>query len=112
MDVIGSKELEARGSPNPCVQFIKTIPSSGAVIGENNCWAGVRRGDGQPAQPEFDKVMGARTLVRAQRLAGAGLVPGLNSVDINLPSAAIATGSRCRGRSGPPPMARTPSVGS
>ena len=35
VDVIGEKELEARGSPS-MVQFIKTIPSSGAVIGENN----------------------------------------------------------------------------
>ena len=32
VDVISQKELEARGSPT-MVQFIKTIPSSGAVIG-------------------------------------------------------------------------------
>ena len=39
VDVISQKELEARGSPT-MVQFIKTIPSSGAVIGENNRFGG------------------------------------------------------------------------
>jgi len=89
VDVIGSKELEARGSPT-MVQFIKTIPSSGAVIGENN-----RFGSGSGAatvnlRSLNSTVTGARTLV----LFNGRRVPvspqGLNSVDINLlPSAAI-----------------------
>ena len=89
VDVISSKELEARGSPT-MVQFIKTIPSSGAVIGENN-----RFGAGSGAatinlRSLNSAATGARTLV----LFNGRRVPvspqGLNSVDINLlPSAAI-----------------------
>ena len=89
VDVISSKELEARGSPT-MVQFIKTIPSSGAVIGENN-----RFGSGSGAatvnlRSLNSAVTGARTLV----LFNGRRVPvspqGLNSVDINLlPTAAI-----------------------
>jgi iron complex outermembrane receptor protein len=89
VDVFGAKELEARGSPT-MVQFIKTIPSSGAVIGENN-----RFGSGSGAatvnlRSLNSAVTGARTLV----LFNGRRVPvspqGLNSVDINLlPTAAI-----------------------
>jgi iron complex outermembrane recepter protein len=89
VDVIGSRELEQRGSPS-MVQFIKTIPSSGAVIGENN-----RFGSGSGAatinlRSLNSAVTGARTLV----LFNGRRVPvspqGLNSVDINLlPTAAI-----------------------
>jgi iron complex outermembrane receptor protein len=89
VDVIGSKELEARGSPT-MVQFIKTIPSSGAVIGENN-----RFGSGSGAatvnlRSLNSAVTGSRTLV----LFNGRRVPvspqGLNAVDINLlPTAAI-----------------------
>ncbi len=89
VDVIGAKELENRGSPT-MVQFIKTIPSSGAVIGENN-----RFGSGSGAatinlRSLNSATTGARTLV----LFNGRRVPvspqGLNSVDINLlPDAAI-----------------------
>ncbi len=89
VDVIGAKELENRGSPT-MVQFIKTIPSSGAVIGENN-----RFGSGSGAatvnlRSLNSSVTGARTLV----LFNGRRVPvspqGLNSVDINLlPNAAL-----------------------
>ncbi len=89
VDVIGARELEERGSPT-MVQLIKTIPSSGAVIGENN-----RFGSGSGAatinlRSLNSAVTGARTLV----LFNGRRVPvsqqGLNSVDVNLlPSAAI-----------------------
>jgi iron complex outermembrane receptor protein len=89
VDVISSKELEARGSPT-MVQFIKTIPSSGAVIGENN-----RFGSGSGAATINLRNLnspstGSRTLV----LFNGRRVPvspqSLNSVDINLlPTAAI-----------------------
>jgi iron complex outermembrane receptor protein len=89
VDVIGAAELQERGSPT-MVQFIKTIPSSGAVIGENN-----RFGSGSGAatvnlRSLNSATTGARTLV----LFNGRRVPvspqGLNSVDINLlPSAAI-----------------------
>jgi iron complex outermembrane receptor protein len=89
VDVISSRELEARGSPT-MVQFIKTIPSSGAVIGENN-----RFGSGSGAATINLRNLnspstGSRTLV----LFNGRRVPvspqSLNSVDINLlPTAAI-----------------------
>ncbi|MBT9473255.1 MAG: TonB-dependent receptor [Pseudomonadota bacterium] len=89
VDVISSKELEARGSPT-MVQFIKTIPSSGAVIGENN-----RFGSGSGAATINLRNLnspstGSRTLV----LFNGRRVPvspqSLNSVDINLlPTGAI-----------------------
>ena len=89
VDVIGAKELEARGSPT-MVQFIKTIPSSGAVIGENN-----RFGSGSGAATINLRSLnsastGARTLVlfNGRRLPVSS--QGNGSVDINLlPSAAI-----------------------
>ena len=89
VDVIGTKELEARGSPT-MVQLIKTIPSSGAVIGENN-----RFGSGSGAATINLRNLnspstGSRTLV----LFNGRRVPvspqSLNAVDINLlPTAAI-----------------------
>ncbi|MBS0491342.1 TonB-dependent receptor [Phenylobacterium sp. NIBR 498073] len=89
VDVIGSKEMEARGSPT-MVQLIKTIPSSGAVIGENN-----RFGSGSGAatinlRNLNSPTTGSRTLV----LFNGRRVPvspqSLNSVDVNLlPTAAI-----------------------
>ena len=89
VDVIGTKELEARGSPT-MVQLIKTIPSSGAVIGENN-----RFGSGSGAATINLRNLnspstGSRTLV----LFNGRRIPvspqSLNSVDVNLlPTAAI-----------------------
>ena len=89
VDVIGAKEMEARGSPT-MVQLIKTIPSSGAVIGENN-----RFGSGSGAatinlRNLNSPTTGSRTLV----LFNGRRVPvspqSLNSVDVNLlPTAAI-----------------------
>jgi iron complex outermembrane receptor protein len=89
VDVIGAKELAQRGSPT-MVQFIKTIPSSGAVIGENN-----RFGSGSGAatinlRNLSSPSTGTRTLVlfNGRRLPVSA--QGLGSVDINLlPSAAI-----------------------
>jgi len=89
VDVIGAKELEARGSPT-MVQFIKTIPSSGAVIGENN-----RFGAGSGAATiNLRSLNSAATGTRTLVLFNGRRVPvspqGLNSVDINLlPTAAI-----------------------
>jgi iron complex outermembrane receptor protein len=89
VDVIGAKELEQRGSPT-MVQFIKTIPSSGAVIGENN-----RFGSGSGAATINLRNLnspstGSRTLVlfNGRRLPVSA--QSLNSVDINLlPTGAI-----------------------
>lgn len=39
VDVVGAEELSQRGAPT-MVQFIKTIPSSGSVLGENNRFGG------------------------------------------------------------------------
>ncbi|MDO8801951.1 TonB-dependent receptor plug domain-containing protein, partial [Phenylobacterium sp.] len=62
VDVIGARELANRGAPT-MVQLIKTIPSSGAVIGENN-----RFGSGSGAatinlRNLNSAVTGSRTLV-------------------------------------------------
>ncbi|MES2340107.1 MAG: TonB-dependent receptor [Pseudomonadota bacterium] len=89
VDVIGAKELANRGSPS-MVQFIKTIPSSGAVIGENN-----RFGSGSGAatinlRNLNSAVTGSRTLVlfNGRRLPTSP--QAISSVDINLlPTAAI-----------------------
>ncbi|WP_310541994.1 TonB-dependent receptor domain-containing protein [Phenylobacterium sp.] len=89
VDVIGAKELAQRGSPS-MVQFIKTIPSSGAVIGENN-----RFGSGSGAatinlRNLNSAVTGSRTLVlfNGRRLPTSP--QAISSVDINLlPTAAI-----------------------
>lgn len=89
VDVINSKELEARGSPT-MVQFIKTIPSSGSVIGENNRFGGGSGASTVNLRSLNSASTGARTLV----LFNGRRVPvspqGNNSVDINLlPTAAI-----------------------
>ncbi|MDP3869660.1 TonB-dependent receptor domain-containing protein, partial [Phenylobacterium sp.] len=89
VDVIGSKELANRGAPT-MVQLIKTIPSSGAVIGENN-----RFGSGSGAatinlRNLNSAVTGSRTLVlfNGRRLPTSP--QAISSVDINLlPTAAI-----------------------
>ncbi|WP_340646101.1 TonB-dependent receptor [Phenylobacterium sp.] len=89
VDVIGAKELANRGSPT-MVQLIKTIPSSGAVIGENN-----RFGSGSGAatinlRNLNSAVTGSRTLVlfNGRRLPTSP--QAISSVDINLlPTAAI-----------------------
>lgn len=89
VDVIGSRELANRGAPT-MVQLIKTIPSSGAVIGENN-----RFGSGSGAatinlRNLNSAVTGSRTLVlfNGRRLPTSP--QAISSVDINLlPTAAI-----------------------
>ncbi|WP_310541995.1 TonB-dependent receptor domain-containing protein [Phenylobacterium sp.] len=89
VDVIGAKELANRGAPT-MVQLIKTIPSSGAVIGENN-----RFGSGSGAatinlRNLNSAVTGSRTLVlfNGRRLPTSP--QAISSVDINLlPTAAI-----------------------
>ena len=89
VDVIGTRELEARGSPT-MVQLIKTIPSSGAVIGENNRFGGGSGAATVNLRNLNSPSTGSRTLV----LFNGRRVPvspqSLNSVDINLlPTAAI-----------------------
>ena len=89
VDVIGARELANRGAPT-MVQLIKTIPSSGAVIGENN-----RFGSGSGAatinlRNLNSAVTGSRTLVlfNGRRLPTSP--QAIASVDINLlPTAAI-----------------------
>lgn len=90
VDVIGEKELEARGSPS-MVQFIKTIPSSGAVIGENNRF-GAGNGAATINLRNLNSVVtGPRTLVLFNGRRLASVTRALGSVDINmLPSSAIA----------------------
>jgi len=89
VDVVGSKELAERGSPT-MVQFIKTIPSSGAVIGENNRFGNGSGGATINLRSLNSSVTGSRTLVlfNGRRLPTSTQV--INSVDINLlPSSAI-----------------------
>ena len=89
VDVVGSKELAQRGSPT-MVQFIKTIPSSGAVIGENNRFGSGSGGATINLRSLNSAVTGSRTLVlfNGRRLPVSSQV--INSVDVNLlPSAAI-----------------------
>ncbi|MDO8409697.1 MAG: TonB-dependent receptor [Phenylobacterium sp.] len=89
VDVIGTQELERRGTPS-MVQLIKTIPSSGAVIGENN-----RFGAGNGAatinlRNLNSTVTGPRTLVLFNGRRVASTTRALGSVDVNmLPSSAI-----------------------
>ena len=89
VDVIGTQELERRGSPS-MVQLIKTIPSSGAVIGENN-----RFGAGNGAatinlRNLNSTVTGPRTLVLLNGRRVGSTTRALGSVDVNmLPSSAI-----------------------
>jgi iron complex outermembrane receptor protein len=89
VDVISQKELEARGSPT-MVQFIKTIPSSGAVIGENNRFGGGSGAATINLRNLNSPSTGSRTLVlfNGRRLPVSP--QSLNAVDINLlPTAAI-----------------------
>ncbi len=89
VDVVGAKELAQRGSPS-MVQFIKTIPSSGAVIGENNRFGSGSGGASINLRSLNSSVTGSRTLVllNGRRVPVSSQV--INSVDINLlPAAAI-----------------------
>jgi iron complex outermembrane receptor protein len=85
VDVIGAEELSQRGAPT-LVQFIKTIPSSGSVLGENNRFGG---GNGT-STVNLRNLGNQRTLVllngrRIEPTARSG-----NGVDVNmLPSNAI-----------------------
>ena len=77
--VTGHEELEQRGSPS-MVQLIKTLPSSGSVIGENN-----RFGNGNGGATVNLRNLGStRTLVlfNGRRLPGSA--QGLGAVDVNL----------------------------
>lgn len=89
VDVIGQQELEKRGGPS-MVQLIKTIPSSGAVIGENNRF-GAGNGTSTINLRNLNSAStGARTLVlfNGKRMATSNR--SLGSVDLNLlPSGAI-----------------------
>jgi iron complex outermembrane receptor protein len=85
VDVIGVEELSQRGAPT-MVQFIKTIPSSGAVLGENN-----RFGGGNGVSTVNLRNLGTqRTLVLMNGHRIAGTIRSLGGVDLNtLPSNAI-----------------------
>jgi iron complex outermembrane receptor protein len=89
VDVVNSQELERRGSPS-MVQFIKTIPSSGAVIGENNRF-GAGNGTATINLRNLNSpTTGTRTLVLFNGRRVAGSTRSLGSVDINIfPTAAI-----------------------
>ncbi|MBS0409885.1 MAG: TonB-dependent receptor [Proteobacteria bacterium] len=89
VDVVRKTELEQRGSPT-MVQFIKTIPSSGAVIGENNRFGNGNGGATINLRNLNSPTTGARTLVLFNGRRVPGSPQGLGSVDINLlPAAAI-----------------------
>lgn len=89
VDVVRKTELEQRGSPT-MVQFIKTIPSSGAVIGENNRFGNGNGGATINLRNLNSPTTGARTLVLFNGRRIPGSPQGLGSVDINLlPAAAI-----------------------
>ncbi|MFA7646990.1 MAG: TonB-dependent receptor [Phenylobacterium sp.] len=89
VDVVNAQELEKRGTPT-MVQLIKTIPSSGAVIGENNRFGS---GNGTATinlRNLNSAATGARTLVLFNGRRVASATRSLGSVDINsLPAAAI-----------------------
>ena len=89
VDVVNAQELERRGSPS-MVQFIKTIPSSGAVIGENNRF-GAGNGTATVNLRNLNSpTTGTRTLVLFNGRRVAGSTRSLGSVDINIfPTAAI-----------------------
>src|SRR5690606_15348347 len=89
VDVVNAQELEKRGTPT-MVQLIKTIPSSGAVIGENNRF-GAGNGTATINLRNLNSaVTGARTLVLFNGRRVAATTRSLGSVDINsLPAAAI-----------------------
>ncbi|MEI7573403.1 MAG: TonB-dependent receptor plug domain-containing protein, partial [Phenylobacterium sp.] len=89
VDVVGAKELAQRGSPS-MVQFIKTIPSSGAVIGENNRFGAGSGGATINLRNLNSASTGARTLVllNGRRIPVSPQI--ISSVDVNLlPIAAI-----------------------
>ncbi len=89
VDVVPKLELEQRGSPT-MVQFIKTIPSSGAVIGENNRFGGGNGGATINLRNLNSPTTGTRTLVLFNGRRIPGSPQGLGSVDVNLlPAAAI-----------------------
>lgn len=89
VDVVRKTELEQRGSPT-MVQFIKTIPSSGAVIGENNRFGNGNGGATINLRNLNSPTTGSRTLVLFNSRRVPGSPQGLGAVDINLlPSAAI-----------------------
>jgi iron complex outermembrane receptor protein len=90
VDVVNAQELEKRGSPS-MVQFVKTIPSSGAVIGENNRF-GAGNGTATINLRNLNSaVTGARTLVLFNGRRVASTTRSLGSVDINsFPTAAIS----------------------
>ncbi len=89
VDVVNAQELERRGSPS-MVQFIKTIPSSGAVIGENNRF-GAGNGTATINLRNLNSpTTGTRTLVLFNGRRVAGSTRSLGSVDINIfPTPAI-----------------------
>ncbi|MCC7268555.1 MAG: TonB-dependent receptor [Caulobacteraceae bacterium] len=90
VDVIGEQELENRGSPS-MVQLIKTIPSSGSVIGENNRFGAGNGAATVNLRNLNSAATGPRTLVlfNGRRLATS--TRAIGSVDVNmLPQSAIA----------------------
>jgi iron complex outermembrane receptor protein len=90
VDVIGERELENRGSPS-MVQLIKTIPSSGAVIGENNRFGGGNGAATINLRNLNSTVTGPRTLVLFNGRRVATSTRALGGVDVNmLPQSAIA----------------------
>ncbi|RYG14764.1 MAG: hypothetical protein EON96_11580, partial [Caulobacteraceae bacterium] len=86
VDVVGQEELSQRGAPS-MVQFIKSIPSSGAVLGENN-----RFGGGNGVSTVNLRNLGSnRTLVLMNGHRIAGTTRSGGGVDLNtLPNNAIA----------------------
>ena len=89
VDVVRKAELEERGSPT-MVQFIKTIPSSGAVIGENNRFGGGNGAATINLRNLNSPTTGTRTLVLFNSRRIPGSPQGLGAVDINLlPTTAI-----------------------
>ena len=89
VDVVGAAELAQRGSPS-MVQFIKTIPSSGSVIGENNRYGSGSGGATINLRNLNSASTGGRTLVllNGRRVPVSPQI--INSVDVNLlPIAAI-----------------------
>ena len=94
VDVVGAEELARRGSPS-MVQLIKTIPSSGAVIGENNRFGGGSGAATINLRNLNSPSSGSRTLVlfNGRRLPASAQAIG--SVDINLLPAGPSAVSRC-----------------
>jgi iron complex outermembrane receptor protein len=85
VDIIGAEELSERGAPT-LVQFIKTIPSSGSVLGENNRFGG---GNGT-STVNLRNLGNQRTLVLINGRRFEPTSRSGNGVDVNLlPSNAI-----------------------